>query len=163
MQGDNIFLLSGGNLQKVDKSGKSTSIKYDASMELDHAAEREYMFNHVFLQTEKRFFMKDHHGVDLEMMKDAYRPFLSHINNNYDFSEMLSEYLGELNVSHTGSGYRSSSRGGDATAEFGVLLDLNYKGDGLKIAEVVEGGPFDRKTSKVKAGCVIEKIDGVEI
>ena len=163
MQGDNIFLLSGGNLQKVDKSGKSTSIKYDASMELDHAAEREYMFNHVFLQTEKRFFMKDHHGVDLEMMKDAYRPFLSHINNNYDFSEMLSEILGELNVSHTGSGYRSSSRGGDATAEFGVLLDLNYKGDGLKIAEVVEGGPFDKGKSKVKAGCVIEKIDGVEI
>ena len=163
MQGDNIFLLSGGNLQKVDKSGKSTSIKYDASMELDHAAEREYMFNHVFLQTEKRFFMKDHHGVDLEMMKDAYRPFLSHINNNYDFSEMLSEILGELNVSHTGSGYRNSSRGGDATAEFGVLLDLNYKGDGLKIAEVVEGGPFDKGKSKVKAGCVIEKIDGVEI
>lgn len=163
MQGDNIFLLSGGNLQKVDKSGKSTSIKYDASMELDHADEREYMFNHVFLQTEKRFFMKDHHGVDLEMMKDAYRPFLSHINNNYDFSEMLSEILGELNVSHTGSGYRNSSRGGDATAEFGVLLDLNYKGDGLKIAEVVEGGPFDKGKSKVKAGCVIEKIDGVEI
>ena len=163
MQGDNIFLLSGGNLQKVDKSGKSTSIKYDATMELDHAAEREYMFNHVFLQTDKRFFMKDHHGVDHEMMKDAYRPFLSHINNNYDFSEMLSEILGELNVSHTGSGYRSSSRGGDATAEFGVLLDLNYKGDGLKIAEVVEGGPFDKGKSKVKAGCVIEKIDGVEI
>ncbi|PUU99272.1 hypothetical protein DCD76_18580, partial [Acinetobacter baumannii] len=66
MKDDNIFLLSGGNLQKVDKSGKSTPIKYDATMELDLAAEREYMFNHVFLQTEKRFFMKDHHGVDLE-------------------------------------------------------------------------------------------------
>lgn len=163
MQGDNLFLLSGGNLQKIDKSGKSSSIKYDATMRLDYAAEREYMFNHVFLQIEKRFFMKDHHGVDLEMMKEAYRPFLAHINNNYDFSEMLSEILGELNVSHTGSGYRPSSRGGDATAEFGVLLDLDYNGDGLKIAEVVEGGPFDKQKSKVKAGCIIKKIDGVEI
>ena len=160
---DNIFLLSGGNLQKVDKGGKSMPIKFDATMELDLAAEREYMFNHVFLQTEKRFFMKDHHGVDLDMMKEAYQPFLAHINNNYDFSEMLSEILGELNVSHTGSGYRPSSRGGDATAEFGVLLDLDYKGDGLKIAEVVEGGPFDKKNSKVKAGTIIQKIDGVEI
>ena len=159
---DNIFLLSGGNLQKVDKGGKSTPIKFDATMELDLAAEREYMFNHVFLQTEKRFFMKDHHGVDLDMMKDAYQPFLAHINNNYDFSEMLSEILGELNVSHTGSGYRPSGKG-DATAEFGVLLDLDYKGDGLKIAEVVEGGPFDKKNSKVKAGSIIQKIDGVEI
>ena len=163
VQGENIFLLSGGNLQKVDKGGKSTSIKYDATMQLDLAAEREYMFNHVFLQVEKRFFMKDKNGVDLELMKKAYQPFLAHINNNYDFSEMLSEILGELNVSHTGSGYRPSSRGGDATAEFGVLLDLDYKGDGLRIAEVVEGGPFDKNKSKMKAGCIIEKIDGVEI
>ena len=162
-KGENLFLLSGGNLQKVEtKGGKSSSIKYDATMNLDYSEEREYMFNHVFLQIEKRFFMKDHHGVDLELMKEAYRPFLTHINNNYDFSEMLSEILGELNVSHTGSGYRPSGRG-DATAEFGVLLDLGYKGDGLKIEEVVEGGPFDKKNSKVVAGCVIEKIDGVQI
>ena len=163
MNGDNLFVLSGNNLQKLDKGGKSTSIKYDATMEMNLAQEREYMFDHVFLQIEKRFFMKDHHGVDLTLMKDAYRPFLANINNNYDFSEMLSEVLGELNVSHTGSGYRPSSRGGDATAEFGVLLDLDYKGDGLKIAEVVEGGPFDKKNSKVKAGTIIQKIDGVEI
>ena len=163
MKGDNLFVLSGNNLQKLDKGGKSTSIKYDATMELNLTEEREYMFDHVFLQIEKRFFMKDHHGVDLAMMKEAYHPFLPHINNNYDFSEMLCEILGELNVSHTGSGYRPSSRGGDATAEFGVLLDLDYKGDGLKIAEVVEGGPFDKQKSQVKAGCIIEKIDGVEI
>ena len=162
-KGDNLFLLSGGNLQKVEtKGGKSTSINYDATMDMDYAEEREYMFDHVFLQIEKRFFMKDHHGVDLEMMKKAYRPFLKHINNNYDYSEMLSEILGELNVSHTGSGYRPSGKG-DATAEFGVLFDLGYKGDGLKIEEVVEGGPFDKKNSKVVAGCVIEKIDGVKI
>ena len=159
---DNIYLLSGNNLQKVDKNGKSTSIKCDATMELDLAAEREYMFDHVFLQIEKRFFMKDHHGVDLALMKEAYQPFLAHINNNYDFSEMLSELLGELNVSHTGSGYRPGSKG-DATAEFGVLFDLDYNGDGLKIAEVVEGGSFDKKSSKVKAGSIIEKIDGVQI
>ena len=162
MKGDNLFVLSGNNLQKFDKSGKSSSIKYDATMELNLAEEREYMFNHVFLQIEKRFFMKDHHGVDLNLMKDAYQPFLAHINNNYDFSEMLSEILGELNVSHTGSGYRPGNKG-DATAEFGVLLDLDYKEDGLKIAEVVDSGPFDKKNSKVKAGTIIEKIDGVEI
>jgi tricorn protease len=162
MKGDNLFVLSGNNLQKFDKGGKSSSIKFDATMELNLADEREYMFDHVFLQIEKRFFMKDHHGVDLTLMKEAYQPFLAHINNNYDYSEMLSEILGELNVSHTGSGYRPSSKG-DATAEFGVLLDLNYKGDGLKIDEVVEGGPFDKDKSKVKKGCIIQKIDGVEI
>ena len=49
-KGDNLFLLSGGNLQKIEtKGGKSTPIKYDATMKLDLAGEREYMFNHVFL------------------------------------------------------------------------------------------------------------------
>ena len=162
-KGDNLFLLSGGNLQKVDvKGGKSTSIKYDATMKLDLAEEREYMFNHVFQQTAKRLFLRDMHGVDLALMKEAYQPFLKHINNNYDFSELLSEVLGELNVSHSGSGYRPQGQS-EATAEFGVLLDLDYRGDGLKIEEVVEGGPFDKKASKVENGCVIEKIDGVEI
>ena len=41
VKGDNIFVLSGGNLQKVDKGGKSTSIKYDATMRLDLAEERD--------------------------------------------------------------------------------------------------------------------------
>jgi Tol biopolymer transport system component/C-terminal processing protease CtpA/Prc len=162
-KGDNIYVLSGGNLQKIEtKGGKSTSIKYDATMELDHAAEREYMYNHVFLQENKRLFRRDHNGADFEQIKQDFYPFLAHINNNYDFAELLSEVLGELNVSHSGSGYRPGSNG-DATAQLGLLFDWNYKKDGLRIEEVLEYGPFDKKNSQVKAGDIIEKIDGVEI
>ena len=45
------------------------------------------------------------HGVDWDAMTATYRRFLPHINNNYDYAEMLSELLGELNVSHTGGRY----------------------------------------------------------
>ena len=162
-KGDNIYVLAGGNLQKIDtKGGKSTPIKYDATMMLDRAAEREYMFNHVFLQESKRLFRRDHNGADFEQIRKDFYPFLAHINNNYDFAELLSEVLGELNVSHSGSGYRPGSSG-DATAQLGLLFDWNYEKDGLRIEEVLEYGPFDKKTSKVKAGDIIEKIDGVEI
>lgn len=162
-KGDNIYVLSGGNLQKIEtKGGKSTSIKYDNTMELDHAAEREYMYNHVFLQESKRLFRRDHNGADFEQIKQDFYPFLAHINNNYDFAELLSEVLGELNVSHSGSGYRPGSKG-DATAQLGLLFDWSYEKDGLRIEEVLEYGPFDKKNSKVKAGDIIEKIDGVEI
>ncbi len=162
-KGDNIYVLSGGNLQKIDtKGGKSTSIKYDNTMLLDREAEREYMYNHVFLQESKRLFRRDHNGADFDQIKIDFHPFLAHINNNYDFAELLSEVLGELNVSHSGSGYRSGSNG-DATAQLGLLFDWNYDKDGLRIEEVLEYGPFDKKTSKVKAGDIIEKIDGVEI
>ena len=162
-KGDNVYVLSGGNLQKIEtKGGKSTNIKYDATMVLDRAAEREYMYNHVFLQESKRLFRRDHNGADFEQIKIDFYPFLAHINNNYDFAELLSEVLGELNVSHSGSGYRGAS-GGDATAQLGLLFDWDYDKDGLLIEEVLEYGPFDKRTSQVRAGDVIEKIDGVAI
>ena len=163
-KGDNIYVLSGGNLQKIEtKGGKATFIKYDATMELDRAAEREYMYNHIFLQENKRLFRRDHNGANFEQIKIDFYPFLAHINNNYDFAELMSEILGELNVSHSGSGYRGGISDGDATAQLGLLYDWDYNQDGLRIEEVLEYGPFDKKTSKVKAGDIIEKIDGVEI
>lgn len=76
---------------------------------------------------------------------------MPHINNNYDYAEMLSELLGELNVSHTGGRYYPDMKT-EATAELGLLYDWDYTGDGLRIAEVIEKGPFDRKTTRAKVG-----------
>ena len=33
----------------------------------------------------------------------------------------------------------------------------------MQIAEIIEKGPFDHSRTKVKAGCIIEKINGEEI
>ena len=163
-KGDKLYVLSGGNLQTIEtKGGKATPIKYDATMLLDRAAEREYMFNHIFLQENKRLFRRDSNGADFAQIKKDFYPFLAHINNNYDFTELMSEILGELNVSHSGCGMMSNGKSGDVTACFGLLFDVDYDGDGLLIDEVLEKGPFDKNHSKVEAGCIIEKIDGVEI
>ncbi len=163
-KGDKLYVLSGGNLQTIEtKGGKATPIKYDVTMTLDRAAEREYMYNHIFLQENKRLFRRDSNGADFAQIKKDFYPFLEHINNNYDFTELMSEILGELNVSHSGCGMTSNGKSGDVTACFGLLFDVNYDGDGLLIDEVLEKGPFDKKHSKVKAGNIIEKIDGVEI
>lgn len=160
----NLFLLNGNSFQKMSLSSESISpISYRAEMMLNTAKEREFMFDYVKKEEAERFYVKDMHGVDWEFMTDEYRKFLPHINNNYDFSEMLSELLGELNVSHTGSGY-SNRRTADSTAELGLFFDLYTATDkGLKIEEVVVGGPFDTYLSKVKAGDYVTKIDGVEI
>lgn len=161
--GKNIFLLGGNAIQKMDAgSEKLTPVSYKAEMKIDLADEREYMFNHVYKQQQKRFYNTNMHGVDWDAMTAAYRKFLPHISNNYDFAELLSEWLGELNVSHTGGRFRPSLKS-DATANLGVLFDWSYTGKGVRIAEVVEKSPFDQSRSKVKAGNVIEKIDGQEI
>lgn len=162
-EGKNLFLISGSSMRKMEIAGeKMKPISYQASMDLDLKAEREYMFEHVYKQEKKRFYNTNMHGVDWEAMTAAYRKFLPHINNNYDFAELLSEYLGELNVSHTGGRYRPQASG-DATARLGLFFDWDHKGKGLKVSEVIEKGPFDHALSKVKPGNIIEKINGVEI
>ena len=102
------------------------------------------------------------HGVNWDAMTAAYRKFLPHIDNNYDFAELLSEWLGELNVSHTGGRFYPDGQS-EPTASLGLLFDWNYQDKGMLIAEVIEKGPFDKATTKVKAGVVIEKIDGKTI
>lgn len=159
-EGKNVFLLGSKSMQKLDVSSeKLKSISYNASMKLDTKAEREFMLEMVRNEVKERFYTKDFHGVKWDKLIDDYKKFLPHITYNYDFSEMLSEILGELNVSHTGSGYSPDT---DApTAQLGVFFTSTDKG--LVIDEVVENGPFDNFQSKAKQGVVIEKIDNKDI
>jgi Tol biopolymer transport system component/C-terminal processing protease CtpA/Prc len=159
-----VLFLLGRNTQKITLAGnKKEAITVAARMDLDLAAEREYMFNHVWTQELKRFYTVDMHGTDWNLMKRTYSKFLPHINNNFDFSELLSEMLGELNVSHTGGRYSPQPENPDATASLGLLFAWNHGGDGLPIAEVLEKGPFDNSDSKVKAGCIVEAVNGDKI
>lgn len=158
-EGKNLFVLGSGSMQKMDLGGeKLKPISYRAEMKMDLAAERAYMYDNMCREEQKRFYEVNMHGVDWKAMTANYRRFLPHINNKYDYAEMLSELLGELNVSHTGGRYRPGVK--EATTSLGLLYDWNYTGKGMKVDEVVEKGPFDRKTTRVKPGVVIEKIDG---
>jgi Tol biopolymer transport system component/C-terminal processing protease CtpA/Prc len=160
----NLYVL-GRRFSKMKDGGKMLEpISVNAEMEMDLAAEREYMFNHVYRQEKERFYNQKMHGVDWEMFTAEYRKFLPHINNNYDFSELLSEYLGELNVSHTGSGFRApAGKNNASTANLGVFFDLGWTGDGLKVDEIIAQGPFDRSDSNLEAGDIILAINGERI
>ena len=155
--GKTVFLL-GSTFKKLD-SDKLKPLKFSAEQKIDRAAEREYMFNYVRKEAKSRFYCEDMHGVDWEKYCDAYARFLPHISNNYDFEELLSELLGELNVSHTGGIYSPSLKK-ELTAQLGLLYDLQYKGEGLKVAEILQGGPFDHAGLDLKAGDIITHIDG---
>ncbi len=166
LSGDGKFILvfADGKPIKVDaESGKVEPLKTGGEMLLKPAGERCYIFDHAWRQFKEKFYVEDMQGVDWDFYYTAYKKFLPFISNNYDFSEMLSEMLGEMNASHTGCGYRAARANTDQTADLGIFYDYDYSGPGYKIAEVVEGGPLDKAGSKVKAGCVIEKIDGETI
>ena len=157
-----IYLLSGGGISKMSTSnGSRETVSFSGDFEYKAAEEREYIFNHVWKQVNEKFYVTDIHGIDWEGYRKTYEKFLPHIDNNFDFQEMLSEMLGELNGSHTGARYQY--RSGLNMADLGVLYDLDHEGDGLKIKEVVKGGTLYIQDPEVKAGDIIEAIDGTKI
>jgi C-terminal processing protease CtpA/Prc len=163
-KGENLYIFSGGQIFKITtKDNKKKNVAYLAEFYLNRSREREYMFEHVWRQVEKKFYDPDLHGVDWDFYKAEYSKFLPYINNNFDFAEMLSEMLGELNASHTGSGYRYRDDKADRTASLGVFYDYDYDGAGIRVLEIINKGPLDKAELDVNAGDIIEKIDNIEI
>lgn len=160
----NIFTVADGNLIKIDlEKGEKKAISFNAEMNYNAAAERAYLFEHQWRQVVKKFYVTDLQKTDWNYYKENYSRFLPHINNNYDFAEMSSEMLGELNASHTGCRYFPNPKNPDQTAHLGAFFDNNYLGKGLKIVEIIDKGPLVVEGTQIKAGTIIEKIDGEEI
>ena len=168
-KGTEGFVLAGGKVQKFKVPGddgkgdvKTEGVKFSAELRIDHAAERAQMFDHSWRQTQEKLYDKSMGNVDWAYYRKVYERQLPFVADATDFAELLSEMLGELDVSHTGSGYRPTPSG-DATAALGVFYDNGYKGAGAKVNEIIEGGPLDTADAKIKPGMVIEAIDGIAI
>jgi len=162
--GKSLFVVSDGRIVKVDaESGKVAPVTVNGEMVLKATEERAYIFDHAWRQVVKKFYDPKIGGVDWKKYHDTYAKFLPYINNNYDFQELLSELLGELNASHTGGRYSPQQQNTDATASLGMLYDESYDGNGLKVMEVLEGGPFNNAKTKIHKGVIIEKIDGQDL
>ena len=142
--------------------GEVESIDFKAPLDYKAAAERAYIYDHVWRQTKEKFYDENLHGVDWDMYKGEYEKFLPHINNNYDFAELLSEFLGELNASHTGSRYYAPGAK-MSTADLGAFYDESWDGDGLKIDEVILMGPLSTKDANIQPGEIITAINGETI
>lgn len=157
----NLYMLSDGSISKINpESMKRESIKINGEMTFDKDAELAHLFDHVWQRTQGIFYTPDMHGVDWEQSRIDYQKYLPHIGNNYEFAEMISEMIGELNVSHAGARYSRSIPMADETASLGVFWDYNHQGNGIKITEVIAGGPLDKATISVSSGMIIQKIDG---
>lgn len=162
VDGKTLFILGRNGIMKMPVAGgKLETIAFNGEYDYSPAAERTYIFNHVWKQVEEKFYDASIHGIDWKGYKDVYEKFLPHISNNFDFQEMLSEMLGELNGSHTGARYYYRSNLNSAA--LGVLFDNEYQGDGLRIKEILKGGILYIQAPRIKEGDIIEAIDGVKI
>ena len=159
-----LFVLADGKPMKISTDdGKTSALATNGEMVLHAGAERAYIFDHAWRQFRAKFYLPEIKNVDWPYYRDHYARFLSSINNDYDFTELMSEMLGEVNVSHTGMNYREPRPNTDQTAELGILYDYDYDGAGVKVAEVVQGGPADKADLRIAAGDIIEQIDGTPV
>ena len=161
-KGENIFIISGAGLAKIDLgSGTNKNIEFEAPYDRHPSLEREYIYDHMLSQVKDKFYDVNLHGVDWAAYGEAYRRFLPYINNNTDFAILLSEILGELNASHTGG--RAYISPEYSTASLGIYTDDTHTGEGLLVAEVIPGGPLSTAKAAVKPGETITAIDGTAI
>lgn len=158
----NLYLLSSGRITKLNPStNKQKPVSIKAEIEFDKIAEKQAMFDHVWLRTNAVFYHSNFHGKDWKKLKKEYQKYIPYIGNEFEFSEMLSELLGELNVSHSGAGFRGGNvKNADATASLGIFMNHNFKEDGILIDEIIKGGPLDKAKFNIKAGMIIKKING---
>lgn len=160
--GKYLFIFSGNRISRIEiANNKSTDIRFSGDFEFKPQQERAYIFEHAWKQVKEKFYQPDLHGADWDYYHENYARFLPYINNNYDFQDLLSEMLGELNGSHTGGRFRpGSSRN---LGHLGVLIDPDYAGKGIRIAEVLPGGVLSNADSGIKAGDLILSIEGKEL
>lgn len=159
---ENLYVISGGGIKKVDLGkGSAEDIEFEARYDRSPSKEREYIYDHMLSEVRDKFYDANLHGVDWDGYGKEYRKFLPYINNGEDFAILLSEILGELNASHTGGRYYGPVT--YSTASLGAYFDDDYSGKGLKIAELVPGGPLTTAAANIKPGDVILEIDGTEI
>ena len=152
-----IFVLADGKPVKIGTDdGTVTPIQTSGEMVLKAADERAYIFDHAWRQFREKFYLPEITSADWPYYYQEYRRFLPYIDNNYDFAEMLSEMLGEVDASHTGARYNAARPNTDETAALGLLYDFGWTGNGVKVAEVVAGGPVDRAASRIDADDIIE-------
>lgn len=157
-----LYVTSTAGISKISlPDGKVKKIPIDGQYEFKPKAEREYMFNHIWKQVKEKFYDPGLHGADWDYYRQNYAKTLPSINNYFDFQEMLSEMLGELNGSHTGARYYPT--GGESLGRLGVLYDLDWTGAGLKIKEVLPDGVLAVADPEIKAGDIITAIDGKNI
>ncbi len=161
---DRIVLVAGGSVSLVNPSNWSRSnVPVSGEMIVSQAAERAAMFDQMWRRVDDAFYTRTFHGADWDAVRTIHEKFLPHIGNNHEFAELMSEALGELNVSHSGASFGSSSSGDDATASLGIFFDQSPEAvaePGMRILEVMKGGPLDRADLDIHPGAVIESIDG---
>lgn len=107
---------------------------------------------------------------DWDKVRHKYREMVRQAPDPETVVTCVQMMLGELNGSHLGftmlvpgDGKGPANVVRDNTGHLGVRFDPTFDGQGLRIRDIIPGGPAEKKRSKLNAGEIITKIDGVDV
>ncbi|WP_158119128.1 S41 family peptidase [Vibrio metoecus] len=161
---ESLLIIGEHGIENLNVVTRETEfVRYEANAYFDFRAEVAYLFEHAWRLTQSKFYDPKMHGVDWAGYGEQYRKHLPSIRTYSDFAELLSEMVGELNVSHTGASFAASNPSWEEPASLGLYYDDRYRGKGIRVKSVLPGSPADTYQSPIKAGAIIYSVNGKEI
>jgi tricorn protease len=146
----------------VPATATLSSIPFQAKMTIGQDQVFTEMFNQSWRALHESFYDASFHGANWNAIKEKYQPLVKHVVLKEDLYALISLMMGELNASHLGiSGPATVPE--QATAELGLIFDESYDGPGLRIAEILRGGPADQRGISVRPGDILLKIDNKDL
>ncbi|NOX38667.1 MAG: peptidase S41 [Calditrichaeota bacterium] len=157
------YLRKGGKISVIKPNGQDNKIRsFRARIRIDRPAEQRQKFLEAWMALNDYFYDPNFHGVDWAAMKEKYGPIAEQVYTTEDFNDVVRLMLGELNSSHLGiSGPWATQQ--VQSGMLGLRFDPEYRGEGLKIAEVLPNGPCDRTGNRAQVGEILVAINGQKI
>ena len=168
---DRMLWLVNGVPAVQPLSGSSKRYSFSAYQQLSRSERFRAGFDAAWRVLRDAWYDENYGNHDWNQIRNKYRDTAFRARDMSEFGQVVKLMLGELNGSHLGFypssdlGSRSSSSGqwSITTAHLGVRFDQKYKGPGLKIKDVIEGGPAADTGSLLSEGEIILSIDGTNV
>ncbi len=145
----------------VANTSRLIAVTVDAAH--DDAAVRAAAFAQFWALTKAKYYDPGFAGVDWEALRHTMEARLPALGDARDLAELLSEMAGALNASHTGSYVRAGVPTQQVPGSLGAYYDERYPGPGMKLAEIMPGGPLDAADTALRPGDVIVAVNGADI
>ena len=142
-------------------SGGPLRITFAAEWTQNTFAERVASFQQFWRTYHHRFYDSSFHGQDWDALRKKYVRRLSSADTNYEFAQLLSMMVGELNTSHSEvTAPPSKDAPKHTTPHLGLTFDYSHQGKGIKVKTVPNGSPASFEKTSIKSGEYILGING---
>lgn len=138
---------------------------FAARQDLDIPGRNAAVFDECWRVMRDQWYDAKLNNRDWNAVRAKYRPMAREAPDMETVATVVQLMLGELNGSHLGFTFIPTDAGEkkpprEITPHLGVRFDHAYPGPGLKIRDVIPGGPADKPRSRLAAGEIIKSVNG---